>query len=177
YLSRLEDDSFAFMNFSGALQVIGEQSDLVVEIVSSLQPVEDEDSSEEDTSEAASGEACTVTTTEANSVQMRVGPGTNRAVFAFLPSGTDFVVTGQAEADDDSLWFQLDKAEVAPDAGASEVWVSQEDVETSGDCDAVVDADAPPIVPLQQSAPSAGGSAGSGGNVPSAGNWTLSLGS
>jgi hypothetical protein len=129
----------------------------------------------------ASAASCTIRTADANTVQLRVGPGTNRTVFAFLPANTDFTPLGRAEADDGSLWFQLDRAEVAPRAAAAEAWVAAEEVESSGNCDALDDAAAPPIVPIIPAAPPASGSAGSGDSapapqgsvVPSPGTWTL----
>ncbi len=180
YVLKLEDDSFAYLDIYGDPGVVfDEQTDLVMDIVLSLTAPK-----ESVVADSGETEACRITASEANSIQLRVGPGTNRSVFAFLPAGSDFVVTGQAEANDGSVWYQLDKAEVAPNAGAAEAWVAQDDVDTTGDCEAVTDADAPPIVPIQQAAPPAanpdnsGSSASTaGGNVPSAGNWRLSFGS
>lgn len=61
---------------------------------------------------------CTVTT-DRNNVAVRVGPGTNRATFVFLPSGMDFDVLGKAEIDD-HMWWKLDKQAVAPKKSAAE---------------------------------------------------------
>lgn len=86
-------------------------------------------------------------------VQLRVGPGENRTSFAFLPANTEFTPRGQAEANDGSLWFQLDRAEVAPKSAAAEAWVAAEAVEISGDCDNLNEASAPPLVPIVPTAP------------------------
>lgn len=129
---------------------------------------------------------CVVSTAQSNTVQLRVGPGTNRTVYAFLPANRDFTPLGRAEADDGSLWFQMDKDEVAPNAAASEAWIAVEAVETSGDCDSLGESTAPPIVPMAPVAPPAsggdgGGSEGSTGSseptgdsiAPSPGTWTV----
>ncbi len=130
------------------------------------------------------GDPCFVSVDAANSAALRVGPGTNRSSVAFLPAGVEFEVIGAATAADGSEWFKLDKADAAPRSAANEIWVAREDVDTNGDCDAVSDAVAPPVVPIiNNPAPPAGGgdSGGSQGSpavntgsiVPQSGNWTL----
>lgn len=149
--------------------------------------VEGDEAGETDTATAASGEPCFVSATGADSSRMRVGPGENRSAIAFLPVDGEFAVTGTFTTDDGDLWYQLDKAEVAPDSSAAELWVAQAEVEETGDCDLVADAAAPPIIPGAQRPPattgdSTGGDSGgdSGGApdtslVPAAGRWTLSF--
>jgi hypothetical protein len=130
---------------------------------------------------------CTASTGTADSVPVRVGPGTNRAPFVFLPVDQDFTVLGKAEASDGSLWWKLDKQEVAPKKSAAEAWVAQLDVEESGGCDAVVDVNAPPVIPIVAAPPTTGGGnsggggggsngqpAGAGESIPQAGSWTFS---
>ncbi|MBZ0299034.1 MAG: hypothetical protein K8J31_04800 [Anaerolineae bacterium] len=131
-------------------------------------------------SEAVSGATCIIRTADAKTVQLRVGPGTNRTAYAFLPAKEDFIPLGQAEAADGSLWFQLDKDEAAPQSAASEAWVAADAVETSGDCTHIGAASAPPIVPIIPAAPpaSSGGDSGSSGGgsasiAPSPGTWTI----
>lgn len=126
--------------------------------------------------------SCTVSTDSANTVQLHVGPGLNRAVVAFLPANTDFEVTGSFTTDDGSEWFQLDKSEAAPNSAASEVWVARENVDESGDCDSVADASAPPIVPIisnpppqPTAAPGATAAPVETGLIPAEGDWTLTL--
>lgn len=134
-------------------------------------------------SAATTTSACTVRTGEANSAQLRVGPGPNRGAISFLPADTDVSVTGRNELDDGSVWYQLDKSEAAPNgSAAAELWVSAEAVDASGDCDHVGDTSAPPIIPaaprvVQPSAPSSsgGGSATTGLIQPASGRWTMTL--
>jgi hypothetical protein len=103
-------------------------------------------------------EPCTVSTNEERSVTVRVGPGTNRGSITFLPAGIEFTVLGEAEAEDGSKWWKLDKAEVAPHKSANEMWVAQEQVTSSGSCDNVSEASAPPIIAFTTTS-SSGGSA------------------
>lgn len=134
------------------------------------------------TTTTTSSEPCLVSTTVADTVQLHVGPGLNRAVVAFLPANTEFEVTGSFTTDDDSEWFQLDKSEAAPNSAASEVWVAREDVDESGNCDTVEDASAPPIVPIisnpplqPTAAPGATAAPVEPGLVPAEGDWTFTL--
>jgi len=106
---------------------------------------------------------------------VRVGPGENRTSIIFLSAGSTYKVLGQAKAKDGSKWWKLDKSEVAPDKAANEVWVKQDDVKSTGDCDKVVDVNAPPVVPISNVPPSNSGSNSSPpGSPPSAGIWTIS---
>lgn len=160
---------FAMPVLAGVAQT---KSPLGRELVSSLKAP--------DTS-AASLKACTVSTGKKRSVELRVGPGTNRTSVAFLPSGTQFTVLGKSSDKDGKVWFQLDKKEVAPKSSAKEVWVLSTDVTTSGDCASVANAAAPPIVPITHvSAPAKTDSgtttASSTGTIaPQAGTWTVSF--
>ena len=119
--------------------------------------------------------ACTIRTSDTDTVQLRVGPGTNRGVYAFLPANVNFTPLGQATADDGSMWFQLDREKVAPNSAAAEAWVAAEAVDTTGDCTAIGESDAPPIVPIVQQPPNTGGAsdppAASGGSIPNSGIW------
>lgn len=134
-------------------------------------------------SEPAAGASCTVSTESARTVPLRVGPGFNRGTFAFLPAGQSFDAIGRFVAPDGSVWLRLDKAQVAPDAGAEQLWVAQADVEIAGNCGQIADAAAPPIRAAQPTAvPSTGGGDGGGGGAvvapasrPAAGSWTLTL--
>lgn len=119
---------------------------------------------------------CTVSTTYANAVQLRVGPGNNRTTFAFLPVDTEFEVLGKAQASDDSIWWKLDRQEVAPKKSAAEAWVAELDVEETGNCDAVVDVNAPPLIPIVSAPPVSNpgsNNPSTGGAVPGAGTWTI----
>jgi hypothetical protein len=138
----------------------------VVAIAGSLQPAE-ADVRPGDAPAAAShsddATPCTVRTESANTVAIRVGPGLNRTSIAFLPTGQDFAVLGKAEADDGSLWWKVDRAEVAPKKSAAEAWIAQEDVEASGGCEAVLDVNAPPVIPIMAAPPATTGGGDSGG--------------
>jgi hypothetical protein len=134
----------------------------------------------EATPEATETAPCFVGTDAVKSVPVRVGPGTNRTSFIFLPAGELFTVLGKAEADDGSLWWKLDREIVAPKKSAAEAWVSQEDVLTRGDCEAVIDVNAPPIIPIANGSQSSGTTTSSIGLpaaedevLPQAGTWTL----
>jgi hypothetical protein len=118
---------------------------------------------------------CNVSTSESNSVQVRVGPGTNRTVVSFLPAHTEFAVLGKAEANDDSLWFKLNKEEAAPTKSVNETWILAESVTQEGDCDAVPDAAAPPIIPIiVQPTPNPDGTTDNSDYIiPTAGAWRI----
>lgn len=86
-------------------------------------------------------EPCTVTTTATN-VGVHVGP--NRAVRATFPANQVIRVTGQQQADDGSLWWQIE-----PLGGSQEVdrfWVRQSDVTAQGGCEAVGSAESPQVI-------------------------------
>lgn len=174
-LVRFEDGTF------GALDAGNMDEDILLAMAASLQVGGE-------VAESNTGAiSCTVRTDTANTIQLRVGPGENRTVFAFLPANTAFTPLGQTEADDGSLWFQLDRETVAPQSAASEAWVAVDDVETTGDCAAVRDASAPPIVPITAVQPAASsndsgstdnGSANTQGSIaPASGTWTITYGS
>lgn len=97
---------------------------------------------------SAQAVACTVRTNQANTVSVRVGPGMNRPAYAFLPTGAAFNVLGRADADDGSRWWKLDKQAVAPGKAANEAWVAQVDVTAAGNCEAILAALPPPVIPL-----------------------------
>jgi hypothetical protein len=85
------------------------------------------------------GQACTIQTSQ-SFVPQRVGPGFNRGIRQYLPANQSFPVIGQAQAADGSLWWQIQVA------GIPQAWVLQADVLTSGNCQAVPQATAPPII-------------------------------
>ncbi len=102
---------------------------------------------------ALSDEPCEVSTQVKWGAVLRVGPGENRTELSSLPTGEWFPVTGMAEADDGSLWWQLDKQAVAPESAAAELWVRQDQVDERGGCALVGTAEAPPIIPIPVQAP------------------------
>lgn len=97
---------------------------------------------------------CTVSTSTANSVSVHVGPGNNRSSITWLPANRQIRVLGYASASDGSLWWKVDKSQVAPQSSANETWVAQSEVRTSGSCDlsAVGSVAPPPIVRIQPTA-------------------------
>jgi uncharacterized surface protein with fasciclin (FAS1) repeats len=141
---------------------------------------------DEESSDAGSGESCFIFTEEADTIQIRVGPGENRGVVAFLPVDVEFEVLGQATDSDDNVWFKLDKEEATPNRSNAEAWVAADDVETIGNCDDVIDVNAPPVIPITQQQPTAVPSNSGGGTdtgtsptpapsrLPNGGSWTIS---
>ncbi len=101
----------------------------------------------------ADNAACTISTSISNSVAVRVGPGTNRTTFTYLPADEQFTVLGKAQAADESLWWQLDRQAVAPKKLAAQAWVLQSDVGAEGNCDIVSDVNAPPLIPIVTAQP------------------------
>lgn len=104
------------------------------------------DASETDQSNASVSSApCTVTAPNAEAL-VRVGPGENRSSFTYLDSDQSITVTGKKLVDD-VVWWQLNKSEVSERAvQVLELWVEEATVEEAGDCNAVPDVDAPPII-------------------------------
>ncbi len=103
--------------------------------------------------EIESSRKCSVSTDIESSVTVRVGPGTNRTSILHLPIEEYFSVLGMGFADDESMWLQLDKSEVAPNPSASELWVPRGDVTLSGNCIGLDQVNAPPIIPIINPAP------------------------
>jgi hypothetical protein len=133
---------------------IEDAAPLVLDIVASFGPAEEGDagSSLAGAVQAAAAASlnvdCSVRTNQERFASLRVGPGTNRTAMLFLPSNRDFDVLGQAEADDGALWWKLDKAQVAPDSAAAELWVDQSQVTATDDCAQVPNVEPPPIIPI-----------------------------
>jgi uncharacterized surface protein with fasciclin (FAS1) repeats len=174
--------------FANVVEPDLEQSNGVIHVIDGVLLPPD-DSSEG----GGGGEACFVSTDEAESVQVRVGPGENRGVVAFLPVDVEFEVLGQATDSDDNVWFKLDKEEATPGRSNNEAWVAEDDVETIGNCDDVIDVNAPPVIPNTSANTSSntggggdasgGGSTGGGGStdttstgaLPQSGTYTIVL--
>jgi hypothetical protein len=163
--------AFALMEFQAPDDQYGPAVREAFDIMESLQ-----------VSEAAAGvsaEPCQVRAAHAN-VDLRVGPGENRGVFTTMTAETDYGVLGKNTLPDGSLWWRLD---IADTGGANELWVADVDVETSGGCDQVVDAAAPPIIfaPPPPPPPSGEGDGAQAtpnpSKVPATGSWYFSLGS
>jgi hypothetical protein len=182
YLIEFEEDTYGLMTFWGYPNALELQEPQFLEILATFLPPGATASAE--AASEASGAACFVSTESANTVQLRVGPGYNRASVLFLPAGEDFTVIGTNTTDEGDEWFQLNKDEVVPDSAANELWVLREDVEETGDCDIVGSASAPPIVPISAQPPPAN----TGGDTttapvdttglitPTPGYWTWNIG-
>jgi hypothetical protein len=98
-----------------------------------------------DTGPAPPAEPCTVRTTSA-SVEIRVGPGTNRGVRDYLPRNQSIDVVGQYTDNSGILWFKIQPPNYNP-AEADRYWVRASNVNQSGDCENVPDASASQLVP------------------------------
>jgi len=144
----MNDDTLGLVMFMIPTDNVEELSPIIDEVIASFNVGGSSDST-------ASGEACTVSTSESNTVEIRVGPGANRTVIAFLPAGLGFDVLGQTTDDDGNIWFSVPKDEVAPTKAVNETWVAGDSVDQSGDCANVVDALAPPIIPIRTAPPTA----------------------
>ncbi|MBE2268830.1 MAG: hypothetical protein IAE80_11410 [Anaerolinea sp.] len=130
-------------------------------------------------SQEPAGESCTVSTDQARTVALRVGPGENRSSVAFLPTGVDVEVTGVALDNDGDEWFQLNKDQAAPQSAAAEIWMRRGDADESGDCDNVGETSAPPINPIAVQPPTAAPGAtaappATGSITPVTGTYTVS---
>ena len=100
--------------------------------------------------------------TDREDVLLRVGPGPNRGVFAYLPRNQLFMVIGQAQAEDESLWWELDKTQFPGHEQVNGLWVAQDDVEEIGACGIVPPSEPPPIIiPQPQPTPGTWGPCGS----------------
>lgn len=86
-------------------------------------------------------------------VNIRVGPGPDRAVFAWLFPGIDYTVVSQATGSDGSLWWEIDRSQVPGGGEATSLWVAQGDVTTVGDCTQVPTGDVPPVIPEEEEPP------------------------
>jgi hypothetical protein len=74
--------------------------------------------------QGGSSEVCSVSVSQPRSATVRSGPSAIRPAVLFLPENRSFTVTGSSTAADGTVWYRLDKQEVAPDKSAKELWVS-----------------------------------------------------
>src|SRR5687768_13297518 len=159
---RFSDDSFGLLD-SASLDGELTEEDVVLAVAASFDRT-GEAADSGDTPVTSDTTPCVISTELSNAVTVHVGPGTNRATIVFLPANEEFEVLGQAEADDGSLRWKLDREEVAPNKAAAEAWVAQLDVTDDGGCDAVVDVNAPPVIPIVSAPPASGGGNTGGGS-------------
>jgi hypothetical protein len=171
YLIRLSDDRPGAVNVFSEAVAIEDQIELVTSIIISFDVTQESLISVEDF------EPCFISTDQENTVQLRVGPGTNRTVLSALDAGEEFQVTGRFTTDDGSVWYQLVKEDVLPNSAANEIWVAADEVEETGNCDAVVDVAAPPIIPIvtQPPADESGDVTAAEPVAPTRGRWTVTF--
>jgi hypothetical protein len=135
---------FGVMEFTAPTDDYDEILDTALAIVRSLQLSGESASadSHEGGMASVSIEPCAVRARRAQ-VELRVGPGPNRAIYREMEQGSFVPVLGKATASDDSLWWRLD----TDTDDANELWVADADVEQQGACQYVMDVAAPPIIP------------------------------
>lgn len=102
---------------------------------------------------------CIVRTNRAD-VRVRVGPGLDRAAFAFLTAGVEYPVIGYAYDAAGNLWWQIDRASVPGGEMALSLWVLGSDVEALGNCDQVPPGEVPVPEPGQPGQPGQPGGPG-----------------
>ncbi len=96
----------------------------------------------------APGEPCAIRTDQ-QTVPVRVGPGLDRAIFTWLPIGTDILVVGQFTDTDGNLWWEIDKSAIPGGDAAISLWVAANDVTEVGDCTEVPPGEVPEVVPVE----------------------------
>ena len=77
---------------------------------------------------------CVVSTPNAETVLVRVGPGFNRTQIDFLPADTPLTVLGLSQDDNGNVWYQVDRELAAPGKDIEEAWVLSTNVERSAGC-------------------------------------------
>ncbi len=104
-------------------------------------------------------------------VRLRVGPGDQRGELAQMSSALSYTVSGWANDPEGQPWWQLD-------TGAQKAWVRQSQVRAVGDCDAVAQVEAPPVVLGGQTSPASGGEAAAGPDLAPTANsvWQMRVG-
>ncbi len=165
--SQMADSEYIFVRITGATSALlnPDNADVMAAILRSLEGERDSttDSTSQNTTTASNppgvvevsvvpcmvqgirNDDGTIRPTEA-----RVGPGTNRGVIGSITINGDTPVIGTNVTSNGSIWWRLDKSEVAPQSSANQIWVADSLVTTSGDCDEVGTTSAPPIVRAPQ---------------------------
>ncbi len=95
---------------------------------------------------------CIVRTNRAD-VRVRVGPGLDRAAFAFLTAGVEYPVIGYAYDAAGNLWWQIDRSAIPGGEMALSLWVLASEVEALGNCDQVPPGEVPVPEPGQPEQP------------------------
>lgn len=118
------------------------------------------------------GEAgpCIVSTTDLF-IQMRVGPGLNRTVFAYMPANQPIVVIGQIVDSSGILWYELDKTQIPNGIQVLGLFVRADEVDAAGACGSLPPSEGTPIVPgFPQSTPPPGDGWGPCGSCDTCGH-------
>ncbi len=102
---------------------------------------------------------CIIRTNRAD-VRVRVGPGLDRAAFAFLTAGEEYPVIGYAYDAAGNLWWQIDRSSIPGGEMALSLWVLASDVEALGNCDQVPPGEVPVPEPGQPEQPGQPGGPG-----------------
>ncbi len=89
---------------------------------------------------------CLIRTDRAD-VAVRVGPGTERSIFAWLNPGMEYPVLGVANDSGSAPWWQVDKTRFAGHDMVISLWVAASEVEEIGECDNVPPGEVPPVIP------------------------------
>jgi len=90
-------------------------------------------------------------------VAVRVGPGYDRAIFAFLTPGEEYPVIGQHTDGGGNRWWQIDKTLIPGHEMVISLWVAADDVqEDSRRCADVPEGDVPPVIPEEPEEPTGG---------------------
>jgi hypothetical protein len=179
-----DDETVGALDVAGSTLVFDDAMPLIDAMLASFDVVD----SPPDAESMAAAEPCLISVETARTARLRVGPGLNRTSVAFLEPGTDFAALGRFTDDDGNVWYQLDPEIAAPGRSMAEAWVLSDEVDAAGDCDAVVDAAAPPIIPITDAGPpppagddsgdesgEAAPTASAGDITPLSGNWTMAL--
>lgn len=86
-------------------------------------------------------------------VAIRVGPGVERGLFGYLPTGQSFFATGQAADTTGARWWRIDKTQLTASDQIDSLWIAQADVLMYGGCGRVGFVDAPPVLYGEPSGP------------------------
>jgi|GEM_PF-1539861 len=105
---------------------------------------------------------CIIRTNRAD-VRVRVGPGLDRAAFAFLTAGEEYPVIGYAYDAAGNLWWQIDRESIPGGEMALSLWVLASEVEALGNCDQVPPGEVPVPEPGQPGQPEQPGQPGGPG--------------
>jgi hypothetical protein len=103
----------------------------------------------ESTGEPEITDPCTVRTDE-EQIPIRVGPGYSRGIRGDMPVDVDVPVAGKHEDSYGNLWWKI-QPEGYDEREPDRYWVAEEDVEESGDCEHVGEAESSTYVPGQVS--------------------------